>query len=240
MTTFEKTSDATRKQDPSAPRGEAPFSEMLPYIAPMLVFLLMTSLEGSLPTAWYPAVYALKVAIVAAVAWLCRGTWADLRPVPPASTLLLAAMTGVIVFVLWVRLEGWYPTFGLLGSRTGFDPSALPPPWRGPFVAVRLFGLAMLVPLVEELFWRSFLMRWLIDPDFVRVPVGRVTLQAAAITSAVFALSHPEWLPALLTGLLWAWLLWQTRSLGACVLSHAVANLALGVHVLVTSDWKFW
>jgi CAAX prenyl protease-like protein len=94
--------------------------------------------------------------------------------------------------------------------------------------------------LVEELFWRSFLMRWLIDPDIFKVPVGRVTPVAAAVTSVVFALAHPEWLPALLTGLLWAWLLWQTKSLAACLISHATANLALGVFVIASGAWKFW
>ena len=100
---------------------------------------------------------------------------------------------------------------------------------------MRMLGLVVLVPLIEELFWRSFLIRWLIDPDFQKVPIGRVTPMAAAVTSVAFALVHPEWLPALLTGALWAWLLWQTRSLTACVVSHATANLALGIYVIATA-----
>jgi CAAX prenyl protease-like protein len=100
------------------------------------------------------------------------------------------------------------------------------PAWRLGFYAARLTGLVLLVPLIEELFWRSFLIRWLIDPDFRRVTIGRVTLMSAGVTSVLFALAHPEWLPALLTGALWAWLLHQTKSLGACVISHVVANLA--------------
>ena len=91
--------------------------------------------------------------------------------------------------------------------------NALEPGPRWAFIVVRMLGLVVLVPLIEELFWRSFLIRWLIDPDFQKVPIGRVTPMAAAVTSVVFALVHPEWLPALLTGALWAWLLWQTRSL---------------------------
>ena len=56
-------------------------------------------------------------------------------------------------------------------------------------------------------------MRIVIDPEFERVPVGRVTPASAAVTSLFFALAHPEWLPALLTGLAWAWLLWKSKSL---------------------------
>jgi membrane protease YdiL (CAAX protease family) len=63
---------------------------------------------------------------------------------------------------------------------------------------------------------------------------------AAGVTSVFFALAHPEWLPALLTGLLWAGLLWRTKSLGACVVSHATANLALGLYVIAIGAWKYW
>jgi uncharacterized protein len=214
---------------------------MLPYIAPMFVFLVLTSLESYLPgPAWYPLAYAAKVALVALVAWLCRSTWSDLKPIASPTSLLLASVAGIIVFALWVGLDEKYPALRFLGSRSGFDPSSLPSTWRAAFIVVRLAGLVLLVPLIEELFWRSFLMRWLIDQDFWKVPIGQVTPMAAALTSVVFAFSHPEWLPALLTGLLWAWLLHQTRSISACVISHAVANLALGCYVLATGQWKFW
>jgi len=210
------------------------------YIAPMLAFLGLTSLEGSFSEGSYPVVYATKVLIVAVVAWLCRSTWRDFLPPPRAATAVLAIVSGLIVYSLWVKLEGYYPALGFLGKRTGFDPSSISSAWKWAFVAVRFFGLVALVSLIEELFWRSFLMRWLIDPDFVRVPIGKVTPVAAAVTSGAFALAHPEWLPALLTGLLWAGLLWRTKSLSVCLISHAVANLALGVHVLSTGDWKYW
>ena len=223
------------------PSGEAGFHEMLPYVVPMFAFLVFTNLEGYLPGPdWYPLAYAIKVLAVAILAWYYRSAWSDLRPLPPIRCLVLATMIGLIVFVLWVRLEGWYPELSFLGKRTGFDPGSLASGWKWPFILVRFFGLVVLVPLIEELFWRSFLIRWLINPDFLKVAIGRVTPLAAAITSAVFAFSHPEWLPALLTGLLWAWLLWQTKSVSACVLSHAVANLALGLHVITSGDWKFW
>ena len=231
----------TRTQAPGTAAPADGLRAMLPYIVPMLTFLVLTNVEGYLPgQGWYPLAYAVKVVVVALAAWYCRSVWSDLRPFPSATTLLLATMVGLVVFVLWVRLEDWYPALGFLGKRAGFDPSSLDARWKWPFVAIRFTGLVLLVPLIEELFWRSFLVRWLIDPDFWKVPIGRMTPLAAGVTSVIFALSHPEWFPALLTGLLWAWLLWQTKSLSACVLSHSVANFALGLHVLVTGDWKYW
>ncbi len=220
--------------------------DWLPYVAPLATFLVLTSAEGQLPTVdgqvhptWYPVAYAAKVLIVALVAWLCRSAWRDLKPWPAPMALLAAVGLGLLVAGLWVVLDPYYPRFGFLGSRSAFDPARIPGPGRGLFLIARSFGLILLVPLIEELFWRSFLVRTVIDPDFTRVPVGRMTAAAAAVSSVAFAAVHPEWLPALLTGLIWAGLLAWSRSLMACVVSHAVANLALGIFVLATGRWEF-
>jgi CAAX prenyl protease-like protein len=220
----------------------------LPYVAPMATFLVLTSAEGWLPRVeggpsptWYATAYAVKVAVVAAVAWACRATWRDLVPRPGTKALGLAIAIGLGIAALWVGLDGLYPRFGIQGTRAAFNPYTLPPTARAGFLVVRLFGLVALVPLVEELFWRSFLMRWVIDPDFDKVPIGRVTPVATAITAGLFAAAHPEeWLPALITGLAWAWLLHRTRSVAACVVSHVIANLGLGAYVLARGAWKFW
>jgi CAAX prenyl protease-like protein len=221
--------------------------DILPYVMPMFAYVALSGLESYLPQVdkqpsphWYPLAYAAKVVIVALLAWRYRSTWRDLRPFPSAGSLALATLSGLLVTGIWVGLDGLYPSIPFLSQRSAFDPSLLSPGLRWGFIVVRMLGLVALVPLIEELFWRSFLIRWLIDQDFPRVPIGRVTPLAAGLTSVLFALAHPEWLPALLTGLLWAWLLWQTKSLGACVLSHAVANLILGIYVISSGDWKYW
>lgn len=224
--------------------------DWLPYVAPMAAFLIGTSLEDYLPRAeggapsptWYPVAYAIKMAIVTGVMIACRSTWCDLRPIPGPGTLALGVSVGLGVTAAWVGLDGLYPALPFLGgTRAGFDPDVLPTAARVGFLAVRLYGLVLVVPMFEELFWRSFGIRYVIDPDFARVPIGRVTPTAAVATSVVFAIAHPvEWLPALLTGLAWAWLVHRTKSLAACVVSHAVANLGLGIYVLTTRAWKFW
>jgi uncharacterized protein len=244
-----------RSPDSSAPdlepqpveRPMAGGSDVIPYAAPMFAYVALGGLEGYLPAHggqpspfWYPLAYAIRVALVAILCWHYRATWNDFRPWPKMAALVLAVLVGVVVWGLWIGLDGRYPPIPLLGKRGGFDAGTLAPRARLAFVAVRMLGLVILVPLIEELFWRSFLMRWLIDPDFHKVPVGRVTAPAAAITSVMFALAHPEWLPAVITGALWAWLLWQTRSLAACAVSHATANLALSIYVIATGDWKYW
>jgi uncharacterized protein len=229
--------------DPAVSGG----SSIFPYVVPMFAYVGLGGLEPYLPSihgqpspVWYPLAYAAKIVVVAILAWHYRTTWVDFRPWPKTSTLMLAVIMGLLVWGLWIGLDGRYPALPFLGTRAGFDVEALNPGRRWAFIVVRMLGLVVLVPLIEELFWRSFLMRWLIDPDFQKIPIGTVTPMAAAVTSVIFALVHPEWLPALLTGALWAWLLWRTRSLAACAVSHATANFALGAYVIVTGDWKYW
>jgi CAAX prenyl protease-like protein len=237
-------SESATEQPPATPTSSR---AIVPYVIPMFGYLVLTTLEGSLPSAaggaspfWYPLAYTAKVAIVAALMWACHSTWRDLKPWPGGRAIALAVALGLAVTVVWVGLDGFYPTFAMLGTRAGFDPGSLPPAVRWPFVAVRLVGLVVLVPIFEELFWRSFLIRWLIAEDFTKVPIGRVTPLAAVVSSVIFGAVHPEWLPGVLTGLVWAWLLRRTASVSACVVSHATANLALGLYVLTTGDWKFW
>ncbi len=221
----------------------------LPYVAPMAVFLVLTTAEGWLPApsgtspkTFYPPFYALKIVLVALTCWLTRSTWSDLKPWPGWKATALAIGLGVLVTVLWVGLDEYYPVFDKVGTRAAFNPNLLNPGAKLGFLAVRMIGLVLIVPFFEELFWRSFVVRWIIDPDrFREVPIGQVTPLAGAITAGLFALEHPaEWLPALLTGALWAWLLHRTRSVSACFVSHAVANLGLGVYVLSSGEWKFW
>jgi CAAX prenyl protease-like protein len=228
-------------------RGMSAGADLIPYVAPIFAYVGLTALEGYVPQlvgksseAWYPIAYGIKLILVGLLAWHYRATWRDFRPAPSIGKIVLGVFTGALVCAAWIGLDGHYPTFSVLGSRSAFDPLALGAGWRSAFIAERLLGLVVLVPVIEELFWRSFLMRWVIDNDFAKVPIGKVTPMAAAVTSALFAVAHPEWLPAFLTGALWAWLVWSTKSLSACLISHATANLALGIYVISTHDWKFW
>ena len=102
--------------------------------------------------------------------------------------------------------------------------------------------LVIIVPLVEEIFWRGFLLRWLIDSDFLKVPVGTFQWKSFGVVSLLFMLEHtpPDWPAALLTGALFNLVAIHTRSLSSCVLVHAVTNLGLGLYVLQTGKTGFW
>jgi CAAX prenyl protease-like protein len=107
-------------------------------------------------------------------------------------------------------------------------------------VAFRIAGAALVVPLMEELFWRSFLMRWIQKPVFEAVDPRTVGLRAVVLSTFVFTLAHTLWLAAVIAGLAYAWLYIRTGKLWVAVISHAVTNLALGIWVLRTGQWQFW
>ncbi len=211
----------------------------LPYVLPMAVFLVLTALEGRLGSSLYPLLYGVKVALVSLTLALTARIWRPLL-VWETRPALLGALCGALGVILWLGLERITPPLTFLGTRTAFDPSGLGV-WQVPFLIVRFFGLAALVPLLEEIFWRGFLLRWVSSSDdWEARTVEKFTLPASGIVSALFALAHPEWLAALVYGLGLCLLLRQTKSLLACVVCHGVTNLLLGIYVLYAHAWHLW
>jgi len=161
--------------------------------------------------------------------------WTDLtRPGPTLGSIGL----GLAVFALWINMD-W--TTGALGEPPGFNPHVFPDDFqRRIMTAVRVGGAVLVVPLMEEIFWRSFLLRYIINPVFSRVPLGTFTLPSFLICALLFGLAHHFILAGIMAGMAYAWLLYTTRSLAQCILAHAVTNLALALYVLHTEKWMFW
>ncbi len=220
--------------DVAAPEERQPW---WPYVAPLAVFLGIGALESYLPR-YYPLVYILKVIAVTLVLVACRRTWADIRV--DGRVVPLAIAVGAFVTLQWVLVTKYVP-YAQWSSRTAFDPWLLQDPLqRWAFLAARLYGLVVLIPVVEELFWRSFLMRFITKEKWYTVPVGTFSQPAFWCVAAAFAAAHPEWLAALVCGIAYGWLLGRTRSLYACVVAHMVSNLLLAAYVLGSRDWGFW
>jgi CAAX prenyl protease-like protein len=98
-----------------------------------------------------------------------------------------------------------------------------------------------LVPILEELFWRGWLMRWLIDTDFQKVPPGTYTPQAFWLVAVLFASEHgPYWEVGLVAGIVYNWWMVRSRSLADCIVAHAVTNGLLAVYVVSGGHWQYW
>lgn len=227
------------ERGPSASPDRAAWPRILPF-AVFIVLLLVEPwlaewLAGVLDERW---LYAFRSAVTALVLLLLWGRYVELRQTPPTGVAgwVAGIAVGVGVFVLWIALD--FPPL-VMGEGDPFDPRVDGRIHAG-FALTRLAGAALVVPVMEEIFWRSFLMRWLEKPNFLDVDPGDVGPKALLITSAVFAAEHRLWFAGLLAGLLYGELYRRTRDIRVVVVSHAVTNGLLGVYVLATDSWSFW
>jgi CAAX prenyl protease-like protein len=151
--------------------------------------------------------------------------------------VILPLAVGIAVYFLWVRMDwGW----AMQHEAGGYNPFLVGAGAGVVLAIVRLFGASVVVPVMEELFWRSFLIRYIINPEFKSVPLGRFTPASFAITVLLFGLEHNLWLAGMMAGVAYNFVLYRTNNLWSCILAHAVTNVSLGVHVLITSEWRWW
>ncbi len=213
----------------------------IPYVLPFAVFAASLAVLPRLTLG--PLEYPLWVAILSAVLWLSSRRVIDLRVARPAASIAL----GIVVFAVWIGPDllapAWRSHWLLRNALTGAVQSGLSPGLRqdGMVIAFRLLRAVILVPILEELFWRAWLMRWLIRPDFLSVPLGAFSASAFWISAALFASEHgPFWDVGLMAGIAYNWWMIRTRSLGDCILAHAVTNACLSAYVLVAQRWEYW
>lgn len=211
-----------------------------PYIVPFAVFLLLLVVGPLLP----PQVDGpFRLIVLSLVLWHFSRGVIDFK----SRLLLPSSVLGVLVFFLWIAPDVLIPNyrdFWLFQNQlTGTLHSSIPAVYRtDPFVLTfRIVRSVLLVPVIEELFWRGWLMRWLISADFERVPLGAYAPASFFITAFLFSLEHgPFWDVGLLCGLIYNWWMVRTRSLGDCILVHAVTNACLAGYVLATHRWEYW
>jgi uncharacterized protein len=156
----------------------------------------------------------------------------------PGEAILIIAV-GLLVYAAWVRMD-W--SWAMQGNETavGYDPFLAGTEIGIVLAGIRIFGASVAVPIMEELFWRSFLIRYLISSKFDSVALGTFTVISFAATVVLFGLEHDLWLAGMLAGAAYTGLLYYTKRLWPCIVAHAITNFALGIHVLVTGEWRWW
>jgi CAAX prenyl protease-like protein len=214
-------------------------------LAPFLTFLALLFLRDcvaklgggsahwalSSPQYW---VFPLQTLVCGIPVWVYRRDY-ELRPASGIGPAGLAA------FAIWSAPQFFFHAAPRLD---GFDPAFFGsdgwPYWTN--LAFRLARMIVIVPLIEEIFWRGFLLRYLVKDDFRSVPFGTFTWRSFLITTFAFCLEHhsADWPAAAITGALYNLTAYRTRSLAACIAAHAVTNLALALYILQTKQWGFW
>jgi CAAX prenyl protease-like protein len=231
------------------------------YLGPFAVFMALLALGeivshfGDGLSAWWVAdpmywVFPLQTVICGALlAWWWRQyEFSSKRGFPRRLlNLFLGIAVGVVALLVWVAPQ---ELFGADRRVGGFDlwyfggGSAFK--WN---LLFRMVRLVIVVPLLEEIFWRGFLLRHLIRDPFDTVPFGAFTWPSFAWVTLFFGFAHwgdRMWPPgqdfwtAIITSVLYNFLAVFTRSLGACVVAHAVTNLLLGFYIFKTQQWGFW
>lgn len=169
----------------------------------------------------------------------------------------LAVIVGAFGIAVWIAPgflfryfemnESGLKYLGFARRTEGFNPGlvAADGSWLyGAIVLMRFVRLVVVVPLAEEIFWRGFLMRYLVNShgDFWTVPFGQYHGWSFVIVTALFTAAHAavDYAAAIVFGSLIYFLAVRTKSLTACVLAHAVANLILGIYVMNTAQWGYW
>jgi len=188
--------------------------------------------------------YPVRFVTVLAVILIFSRRYLQFRPTAPIASIAV----GIAVFLIWIGPDvvfgpayrhHWLFENPITGVAQASVTAAVK--INTLFIVVRVLSSAILVPILEELFWRGWLMRWLISKDFEKVPLGTYTVSAFWIVAFLFASEHgPYWEVGLAAGIVYNWWMVRTRNLADCMLAHGVTNGALAAYVLAAGQWQYW
>jgi len=235
---------AAIQERPSGRSSRQPgYLASIPYVAPFIIFLALLLSADYLRSVLGEWEYPFRVTMLALVLYIFSRNVIDLRVRNVGATLVL----GAVVFAIWVGpdllIPGYRTHWLFQNSITGSLSSSIPEDLRGNHLVLvfRTLRATLIVPIIEELFWRAWLMRWLVSADFENVPLGTYTSSSMWISALLFASEHgPYWEVGLIAGLAYNLLMVRTKSLGDCILAHAVTNAALCFFVIATGRWEYW
>ena len=215
-------------------------ARILPFAVYIAFLALNPWLSSALPGVDPRWLYAPRIVAVLGVMFYFRNAYSELSAAPAASRAdwMLALRLGLGVFLLWIGLDFGWTVLGKL--RTSFVPIAADGTLVWPLIILRILGAAVVVPVMEELFWRSFIQRWIDKQNFLMLVPSRVSVRALLLTSVFFGFEHSQWLAGIIAGLAYGYLYRRSNSLWPSIVSHGLTNLLLGLWVISTGAWQFW
>jgi exosortase E/protease (VPEID-CTERM system) len=203
------------------------------YVAPLLAGLIAALVTSIWSSDGLDRWYVVRVLAGFAVLWLVRRE----LPAPSFSLSWFPVVAAAVSCVAWIYLVPVDTAAGarFLGALQGLGTAE-----RWAWLVVRVVGSCLLVPIVEELAFRGFLLRWLVSPEFERVPPRAWTWWAVLLSSLAFGALHSHWALGAFAGLAFAIARLRRGRLGDAVLAHALANAGIAVAVLVFGRWDLW
>jgi hypothetical protein len=183
-------------------------------------------------------IYIAKSIVVGLILFHFRSKYSEIAVAASVKDICIAVALGVFVFVLWINIT-W--DFAIIGSPRANNPYKLISK-EAFYIAIffRIFGSAIVVPVMEELFWRSFVIRWIDNHNFTSIPLGTFSITSFITTVLLFGSEHSLWLAGIVAGVLYNLLLYYRKSIFLCIISHSVTNFILGIYVIYSGRWMFW
>lgn len=201
-------------------------------LVPLLV-LMATSMVTSAYSSGFDLLYPLRVVAIAAVLCYFRHAYSGLG----WKWTWQAPAIGTAVFMSWILLEP-----NIDSSRTALSQGLTElTSWAAAvWLAFRVLGSVITVPLAEELAFRGYLMRKLIAKDFENVSLRQFSWFSFTLTSMLFGLLHERWIAGTLAGMGYALALYRRGQLGDAVVAHMTTNALIAIFVLTQARWSLW
>jgi hypothetical protein len=212
-------------------------SPLLIRVVPFLIFLGLTSCQGRLGPASAYWFYFGKTTLGIWSIWVMHPVVLEMRWAISWESVVV----GVGVWVVWIGLDPFYWHIKSLDSP--WDPLVQfgensPLAWA--MILVRLLGSTFVVPPLEEVFYRSFLYRYIANQSFLSIPLNKFLPVPFIFTAVIFGFSHYQWLAGILCGAAYQWLVLRRNRLGEAMTAHAITNFLLGIWVVWKAGWQFW
>jgi len=211
-------------------------------VAPFALFLGLLALESlaagrGADLRWLAVLRPLLVAGLLAYLWK-HYEELHARPRMAKREWMVAIALGFAVFAAWIVFDHGWAVIGHGGA--GFVATMDDGRIDVTLALLRLAGFTLVVPVMEELFWRSYVLRRIDARDFLSIDPRAASLTAVALSCALFALEHSLWFAGLLAGIAYNACFMRSRNLWSPILSHATTNGTLGIWILATGHWRYW
>jgi exosortase E/protease (VPEID-CTERM system) len=222
--------------DTTLESGEVPATSA--YLVPFLA-ILAASFISRAASGYFEWLYPLRFVAATVALWAYRDELKRLDWRIRWRDCWLGPVAGTLAFAVWLAPSLWTPHTGAtaLGTAlTGLSPSS-----RWLWIAFRVATAVFTVPIAEELAFRGYLARRVMNRDFVSIPFRSLSFVAIGVSSVGFGLLHGGlWLVGIVAGVIYAAVLRMRGRMANAVLAHAITNLLLAVWVIARGDWSLW
>lgn len=199
------------------------------YVAPFLLFFSLSEAETYLPN-WYFHLYLAKIFLTTSLLWAWRSKfYNDLTTKLTSSQLIISLIAGTIAAATWFSCI----TFELITLPALTIPEQWPLVLKVFVVSFICLGASLIVPILSELFWRSFMLRYLIEQNFKTVSIGQFQFFSFIVVVALTTLPSSYAIPVAITSIIQNTLIVWQKNLRCCILANVLTSTALTLYCLL-------